>query len=90
MTNDDFFTVTTTWQKVEVESTEAQDGTFSLSNLGPNRIEIRKTDTAPPAQGPGTTFMKAGAAARKLNVAGAVRIWVRVKEGEASIGVIPA
>jgi len=90
MANDDKFTATTTWQAIEANGAEIQNGTFTIFNRENNRIEFKRTDTQPTQSEDGSTFMKTKQDSIKISLSGDERFFCKSGAGSSEIGIVKA
>jgi len=90
MADDGFFTATTTWQAVELGAVDITNGTFSVFNLGPNRIGFRKKAGAAPTDENGVAFMEQTQDNLKYTLSATEKLFCKTVTGSKEFGVIPA
>lgn len=89
MANDGFYTVTTDWTAVELESTDIQNGTFSVNMLTSGRVDLWKTDTAPTTEDIGPAFFTNPKDSNKYPISGSEKLYAKARE-TIQIGIVPA
>ena len=89
MANSGLFTVTTSWQAIEVNGADITNGTFTVFNRSRHRVGLRKSDVLPTEQN-GDFYMEDFQDSFKVALNATEELYCKADTKTTIIGVIPA